>query len=773
MIEIICDQYGLYDAGDSDSLVTEPSQYEGTLAKIKNHAEAENSLRVIVRNPALFDWFDAAAKYGAQKRIIDPVAELANKLQQPVVPKYLQTNPHWVVELGLLEKSNEQPAQRESVEGWLKRVLLGEVWREKAPDSPEDLSALFAYLLSRKEPSLHSLEKYLLREHLQYWSLNNNPDKSELFSWLKSKPFKRALCIAWEQLLSLFPEDRISAWLQQDNIWYELSKFPNRHQLPRLSLPVQLPENIAAFARFFLVEKWNSSPDMALSFISGLLDFEKNFLMERLRQQLQDEVAVSQSVYEKLIEFKKFPEIIFLARQLIPAKKPSALAVDCSISVVQNWVANEYLPFYDSCSLLGQVDLTEPYVRGFEKWLEKHYTDMLFGEGMAYRKIARLKECVLDGEPILMVVFDGLDYVCANDELLPVMQNNGFFPLSDLTPFFAFLPTQTHIAKPALVAGKMKSQIPDEVPTALFYKDLLQGYLGIPENDIRSKTDQEGTLLELIQEPAKVYLYLDNHLDRELLHTNIRQYLRKKKYGEYVRKQAGEIAQCLKDFKDMYGKSLQVVICSDHGYTVIPKSASVVDVSAVKKGKTRTMFGSEIENVDILDQEQIWKLNPDLYGLNHEMIIPRGYSCFNKRPQGASHGGCSPQEMAVPWFLLSEDKPEPLEPLRFSLEGEIFRKRADNNLTLNVSNPNGYSVTIIEIDIKGLEIASRFPIYIGKNNVGKLCFQFNASAIGESHVEFPVQYRLRSLAGEMEKNLILKVPTTGAMSTEFDDDFEF
>ena len=221
MIEIICDQYGLYDAGagDSDSLVTEPSQYEGTLAKIKNHAAAENSLRVIVRNPALFDWFDAAAKYGAQKRIIDPVAELANKLQQPVVPKYLQTNPHWVVELGLLEKSNEQPAQRESVESWLKRVLLGEVWREKAPDSPEDLSALFAYLLSRKEPSLHSLEKHLLREHLQYWSLNN-PDKSELFSWLKSKPFKRALCIAWEQLLSLFPEDRISVWLQQDNIWY-------------------------------------------------------------------------------------------------------------------------------------------------------------------------------------------------------------------------------------------------------------------------------------------------------------------------------------------------------------------------------------------------------------------------------------------------------------------------------------------------------------------------------------------------------------------------
>ena len=60
-----------------------------------------------------------------------------------------------------------------------------------------------------------------------------------------------------------------------------------------------------------------------------------------------------------------------------------------------------------------------------------------------------------------------------------------------------------------------------------------------------------------------------------------------------------------------------------------------------------------------------------------------------------------------------------------------------------------------------------------KNNTYKFHFSFNASAIGESFVEVTVQYRLKSMAGELEKNLILKVPTTGAMSTEFDDDFDF
>ena len=771
MIEIICDQYGLYDAEDSGSLVTEPFQYECTLAKIKNHADSGNFLRVIVRNPALFDWFDAAAKYGAQKRIIEPAAELANNLHQSIVPEYLQANPHWIVELGLLDKSQDQPASCESVDGWLKRMLLGKIWKDKVPVSSNDFSELFEFLISCKESSLHPLEKYLLHEHLQYWSLNTS-DTSELFSWLKTNPFKRAHYIAWEQLLSLFPEDRISAWLQQNNIWYELSQFPNRHYLPRLALAVQLPESIAAFARAFLMEEWNSSPEKALSYISGSLHFEKNFLMERLRQQLQNEVAISQSIFEKLIEFQTFPEVIALARQLVLAKEPSELKIDCSIGDIQNWMANEYLPFYDSCSLLGQVELTEPYIREFETWLEQHYTDMLFGEGMAYRQIARLKERILAGESVLIVVFDGLDYMCAHDKLLPVMQDNGFFPLNDLTPFFAFLPTQTYIAKPTLVAGKMKSQIPDEIPTASFYKELLQGYLDISKNNIRSKTDRNGTLLELIQEPAQVYLYLDNYLDLELLHKKYRQYFRKKKYGEYVQKQAEEIAQCLKDFKDMYGKSLQVTICSDHGYTVIPKSAKIIDINTEKGGKARTIYSAEIKNIDDLDQEQIWKLNPNLYGLNHEMIIPRGYSCFNKRPQGASHGGCSPQEMAVPWFLLTEEKPSHLEPLGFSLEGKIFRKRADNNLTLRISNPNSYRVSIFEMDIKGMEIASNLPLIIGKNNVKKLHSPFNASVIGEKLVEFPLRYRLRSLAGEMEKNLILKMPTTGAMSTEFDDDFD-
>ena len=486
-----------------------------------------------------------------------------------------------------------------------------------------------------------------------------------------------------------------------------------------------------------------------------------------------DEVAINNFIYTKLIEFKNFPGVTALANQLHPVNKPTELSMDYSIHNIQKWLDNEYLPFYNSCALLGMVDLTKPYIQQFESWLKLHYTDMLFGKGMAYSKIAQLKELVTAGEPVLMIVFDGLDYICARDELMPALQNYGFYPSNEMVPYLSFLPTQTYIAKPTLVAGKMKSQIPDEQPNATFYKKLLQDYLGIPENDIRSKTDRDGSLLELIQETADVYLYLDNHLDQEFLHRNYRQYIRRKKYGEYIQKQASEIAQCLKDFKEMYGKELQVIISSDHGYTVIPKTAEIIDIPLTKSGKTRTLIAAEIEKQKDIEQDKIWELNSDLYGLNDTMIIPKGYTCFNKRPHGATHGGCSPQEMAVPWFIINKIKPIPPIELNFTIEGDIFRKRAENSLTITILNPNPYKVTFVEMDIEGMDPNSNLPKTINANTIEKINFNYDASVVVENNAKFSISYCFNSMAGEMKNKLTITAPTTGAMTTEFDDDFDF
>jgi len=772
MIEIICDQYGLYSDNDFDSTITEPSQYESELLKIEAHSRERSPLRIVVRNPALFDWFDAAVKYGAKKLIVTPAQELIRHLGSQVIPDYLKQNQHWIGELDLIGKSAKTPAPVGSVDFWLKQTVLGDAWTRKEPSLVSELSDILNLLGGCNENSFHPLEKYLINESLQFWS-QAKFEFSELFLWLRDNPHQRSRYVVWEQALSKFPEEKTSAWMQQNDMWYELSLFLNRHKLPRLNTSIKVPDYIITFAISFLDQEWAKSPEETLSYISGFLDFEKNFLLQKLRQRLNSENSISESMYIKLIKLKDFPEIHELAAHLRPQKSPSTLSLNCQFNELQEWISNEYLPFYNSCSLLGMLEETVPYVQMFEKWLEDHYTELLFGDGMAYQQLSEIKNYVKAEEPVLMIVFDGLDYLCARDDLLPAMQENGLYPSNDIVPYLSFLPTQTYIAKPVLVGGKLKSQLPDEIPTAQYYKQLLTEYVGIPKDKIRSKTDRDGPLLELIQEPAKVYLYLANYPDQELLHRNYRQHLRQKKYKEYIKKQGDEITRCLSDYKDLYGKSLKLIITSDHGYTVIPKSTGIIDIPLKKSDKPRSVSDIELKNVSEMDLENIWILNPDLYGLNSKLSIPKGYYCFGKKPLGATHGGCTPQEMAVPWFSITDLKPEPLKELSFSIEGEIFRKRDNNHIKTIVSNPNPYQVSIMQLEIEGQANSFDLPLMIGGNSINKVEFQFDASLITASYIKFLIIYCIKGPTGSMKNELIITVPTTGAMTTEFDDDFDF
>jgi hypothetical protein len=81
---------------------------------------------------------------------------------------------------------------------------------------------------------------------------------------------------------------------------------------------------------------------------------------------------------------------------------------------------------------------------------------------------------------------------------------------------------------------------------------------------VRAATDKEMSLKELAQEPAGVYLYLDNQLDREYLHAVFKPYLRQKKYSEYYKKQAIVIAEAANLIEELHNVYPLIIVCSDH-----------------------------------------------------------------------------------------------------------------------------------------------------------------------------------------------------------------
>ena len=111
-------------------------------------------------------------------------------------------------------------------------------------------------------------------------------------------PFLRTRYLIWENLLSIYPENHIPEWLQSNGIWGVLSQFTTRKRYAScipFSLDAQLPPAIANFVRAFLIETWEKcSPMDSLSYLSGRLDVEIAFLLERLHLQLQQGESIQQ-----------------------------------------------------------------------------------------------------------------------------------------------------------------------------------------------------------------------------------------------------------------------------------------------------------------------------------------------------------------------------------------------------------------------------------------------------------------------------------------------
>lgn len=771
MRKIICDQFGLHLLQTGDYLVIDEKQFEKAY-NILSSPEIHDIGCIVVSNPALFHWFDAPArKYSCSVTTLNPVVELTALLNRPGTQLFFQDHPEWVIELELMDKAEQEKIRsNESPESWLYRVVFGPSWQIEGPIDSAALSNILQWLATHEENDLHCFTRQLLSRRLAFWATGDT-EWSTFFNWLGKAPFDRAKVLIWAQMLNRYPQNIVASWFQHIVEWNALQFLPECFRsFP--GLEVRLPEGISVFLKTFLEEEWGKSPVQALSFISGKLEIERTFLSSKLQNLLRQGIPLEWATYQKISQLDAFPETVALAGRLIPAKEPSFLPDSASIEVVQDWLRDEYLPFYDSCATLNITEKTELFVEQFENWLKKNYGKLLIdGQGMAYRQIGELKSRLEDG-PILVYVFDGLNYLGGQNVLLPVLEQAGVYPEKGITPYLTFLPSETFIAKPTVVCGWMNSQLPLERPDAAFYRKLVQDSFGLSEAEVASATDQDSTLYELIQNPSRVYLYLDNQLDREYLHSSMTPYARREKYTIHIKKQAEAIVEAAHVVKDQYDANLLIIACSDHGFTELPQKIKTLEPQVPKIKKTRSIVIDQSLLVETEDEKYIWRLKPGLFGLHTEMAIPLGYSCFGKKPKGATHGGCTPQEVAVPWFLFSFQRPNPAISPVIAIDGVIFRKRKDNLVKVSFSNPNDFSISIIEISMEGVEIITALPFRVLAKQVITTEATFDATGVNDVHIEINGTFAITHRLGKQIISVNLSLETKGAMVDEFDDDFE-
>lgn len=776
MIEIIYDPYRLEPAQSEDLEIERDSQYEKSLCRIREAFEAGTPLKVWVRNQGMRDWFDGMkAKYGAQLRALDPVRELSRKFDHAPLPSYLKEEPELIVRYSLLDRAaDDSPGLKDSPEKWVRKELLGDIWIQESLEDDSDRIALLRFFCnpSNKKIASDSFLSALLDRHLEAWIQSNGP-YSDLLRWLRADPFKRAGYLAWERILSAYPSDQVAQWFQQDGVWALLNQFPGREFLvPELPLDfeVHMPSTLISQIRAFLKEQWeNFGPEKAIAFISGR-EYEIRFLRQRLQKRLRQGASIENALYQQLIRASNHdPKVLELAEKLLLVTPPPLLAQNAELAETQRWLAEDYLPYYRHCARLQRPELALDAIASFETWLKANYPTLLVkGDGIAHRQLNKLKS-QMGKMSLVLVVVDGLDYLTAKEVLLPRLTQKGLYPQQSSPPYLSFIPTETYIAKPSLLRGKMPSQFPEEKAGLSYYKALVQERFDLKAEAVKAGTDRDMPLENLVNEPATVYLYMDNYLDRDCLHVPLHPDERAEKYAHHMEELADAVIKAVRRIESHFGGSPLVLVCSDHGYTEIPRESPVIG-----EGQPDSKSRSRKANGPLGEPERVWRLSSE-FGLHHQMEIPLGYGCFGSRPRGATHGGATPQEVAVPWMIFGSTEPDQIEQLRISVKGEVHRKRKENPVQVCIYNPNLFPITLVDLSLDKVTFAkTQLPLEIPPEEGGGIKGEIDASQELRDSMDIQGRYQAKSRQGAYNKTFELKVETQGAMSFNngFEDDFD-
>ena len=710
-IQILYDPQGLEDIQEKPPsiTVTSVSEYVRTYKLISDSLNENRPVKIIVKNPTVFAWLSKLNDKYPQEIIeikeVKPRLLLAEKWGFNIPDEVRDEE---IIELNLLSFVPDRKTSTDFTNFILSKFISPIMNSENIP--LENLSSLATSLSS--DNVMRNLNKPLVQREfvrkIESWIKNaKSEDEREIVDMLLQNSQGLRISLSQFAILANYPIEAGERAIGTIFLTFKnLGLLAKNIEIDRGAI-----QTAAGNIEIFLNTRFNTnlSHSDTLSIIhwcSGLVPEEfiviENFLKKHPNVIDKDVLQALEQKFSGVIQIiqPELHKLSLIVRPNIPGDPDEAW----SATKMLEWAIQQYLPYHFWLEETNETDAQSSIqCEVFGDWLYSNFIDLRSNfPNMAYKILPSIINMNTSEKCLLAIVIDNFNYKFA-DVLANLLQNVGL-RLVQKQPYLSMIPSDTETSKRCLFAGQPK--VTDIDPLADY-------------DSLVSKEWQKDF-------PQRRFIYLQSTLDLEeakastgdvvlvnctQIDAALHQDERKlgKRHSLQIETELQNIATLITQFcnRNSLTNDVLILICSDHGSTLIPdKSHNEIDPTFFV-GKTidthhrfisisKAEYDRLPENVR---EYQTYFLDSELFGLSQNVLVARGYYRFKKTNEHFYvHGGLSPEETILPFMIFEGGKPEPKKPI-IRLTKNEFRYVTKSLVEIEIINENSAPIEDVQLSI--------------------------------------------------------------------------
>jgi len=449
------------------------------------------------------------------------------------------------------------------------------------------------------------------------------------------------------------------------------------------------------------------------SLLIEFLNSLSGFLIEEIEQFLillkanpslisQSIIIRAKAIFKPVIQ--NFRQRLDDLENFVMPKIPSDFDFAFDIPAALDWAVKEYLPykFWLESTLKSDMQILKNGT-DFAEYVFKNYQDFGYHyKNSIYRYIFNYKDIISKTQVPILLILDNFNYKFLDHLKSSFAQYR--FDLSHSEPYISLLPTETSIAKSALISGK---RLQENIIQSQYKDKLLSNWSKYFPNHKLTYLSKLGELIDY--KPADKEFIVINYLqlDKELHESFEKTAVDHKKMVTFI---ISSITENISEFilRNHLERKSRVFFVADHGSSLIRSDISnSIDTSYFKNQNIDLShrfgcvddkkFNELRSNHNISDS--VFFLNKELSGDNRNYIIARSYNRFKDiNDNFYVHGGALPEEIIIPSGYF-EFRSHSTSSLILRLLKTEYRLMSKDSIKLRLANPNNVDVDNIFIEV--------------------------------------------------------------------------